>query len=103
VDYVALLTFRSSVSAAERDAALARRGSWQYPAGIRLISEYWPFGSTAQVITTFSTDDPGSIMELILEWSDVFDITVHPAVSAEDGLRLGPEAFGRLLRVRQPG
>jgi hypothetical protein len=42
VDYVAFLSFRPSVATTERDAALARRASWQYPAGIKLIAEYWP-------------------------------------------------------------
>jgi hypothetical protein len=40
MDYVALLKFRSSVPVAERDAALMRRASWQYPKGIRPIAEY---------------------------------------------------------------
>jgi hypothetical protein len=39
-------------------------------------------------------------MELILEWSDVFDIDVHPGISAEDGLKIGPEVFGRLPRLQ---
>ncbi len=42
MDYVALLTFRSSVTAAERDGALIRRAGWKYPDGIRVIAEYWP-------------------------------------------------------------
>ena len=50
MDYVALLSIRSPVTGAERDAALVRR--------------------------------------------------VSPAVSAEDGLRIGPEVFGRLNRLQ---
>jgi hypothetical protein len=101
MDYVALLRFRSSVSGAERDAALARRGAWQYPAGIRLTAEYWPMAGDVQVVSIFSTDDIAAIMEFQFEWSDVFDIDVTPAVSAEEGLRIGPEVFGRLKRLQQ--
>jgi len=47
MEFVALLKFRPSVPAAERDAALMRRAGWQYPDGLKVISEYWPLsGST---------------------------------------------------------
>ena len=42
MEFIGLLRFRSSVPAAERDAALMRRANWQYPEGIKVISEYWP-------------------------------------------------------------
>ena len=42
------------------------------------------------------------IQELQFEWNDVFDISVHPAVSAEEGLRIGPEVFARLPRMQKP-
>jgi hypothetical protein len=100
VDYVALLRFRASVPAAERDGALMRRAAWKYPDGIRVIAEYWPISSAVTVVTIFSTDSPDTLLELELEWGDVFDIDVYPAVSAEDGLRIGPEVFGRLARVQ---
>jgi hypothetical protein len=101
VDYVALLSFRSSVSGAERDGALMRRTVWQYPEGIRLIAEYWPTASAVQVVSIFSADSFDNVMELVFEWNDVFDIDIHPAVSAEEGLRIGPEVFGRVPRMQQ--
>jgi len=100
MDYVALLRFRPSVASAERDAALARRTSWQYPAGVSVIAEYWPMSADVQVVSIFSTDNVATIMEFELEWSDVFDIDVSPAVSADDGLRIGGEVFGRLKRLQ---
>ena len=101
MDFVAFLRFRASVSAADRDAALMRRAGWQYPAGISLIAEYWPSSSDVAVVSIFSTDDPAAIMELQYEWNDVFDISVSPAVSAETGLQIGPDVFGRLQRLQQ--
>ena len=100
VDYVARLTFRPSVGSAERDAALIRRTTWSYPSGIRPIAEYWPMSSDVQVITIFSADDIGAVWEVVAEWEDVFDIDVSPAISAEDGLKVGPEVFGRLHRLQ---
>lgn len=102
MDYVGLLRMRSSLSAAERDAALARRAAWQYPASVRVIAEYWPMAANVQVVTIFSADDFASVMELVFEWNDVFEIDVHPAVSADEGLRTGAEVFGRLSRMRPP-
>jgi Domain of unknown function (DUF3303) len=96
-----MLTFRSSVSAADRDAALMRRAAWKYPDGIRMIAEYWPMSSSVQVVAIFSADNVAQVMELEFEWSDVFDIDIHPAVSAEEGLQIGPEVFGRLPRMQQ--
>jgi hypothetical protein len=101
MDYVALLRFRPSISSAERDAALVRRATWQYPAGVTVVAEYWPVSGDVQVVSIFSTDDFAPIFEFELEWSDVFDIDVSPAVSAEDGLRIGADVFGRLKRLQQ--
>jgi hypothetical protein len=100
MDYVALLRFRNSVAAADRDAALMRRAAWKYPEGVRVIAEYWPFTSALTVVTIFSADGPEQLMELELEWGDVFDIDIHPAVSADEGLQVGPEVFGRLPRMQ---
>lgn len=100
MDYVALLKFRSSVPVAERDAALMRRASWQYPKGIRPIAEYWPVSSAYQVVSIFSADSFEPVMEMELEWSDVCDIDIHPAVAADEGLRIGPDVVGRLPRLQ---
>jgi hypothetical protein len=102
MDYVALLRFRASVPAAERDGALMRRAAWKYPDGVRVIAEYWPTAAAVTVVTIFSADSFDSLMELELEWGDVFDIDIHPAVSADEGLRIGPEVFGRLARTQPP-
>ena len=103
MEFVALLRFRPSVPAAERDAALMRRAGWQFPDGLKVIAEYWPLSGEYQVVTVFSAETIAPIMEVEFEWDDVFDMTVTPAVSAEEGLRIGPEIFGRLQRMQQAG
>jgi Protein of unknown function (DUF3303) len=101
VDYVARLTFRAASSAQDRDAALARRTSWDYPKGVKVIAEYWPIAADLQVVSIFSADDIGAVWELAAEWEDVFDVDISPAVSADEGLRIGPDVFGRLRRLQQ--
>ena len=103
MEFVALLRFRPSVPAAERDAALMRRAGWQFPDGLKVIAEYWPLSGEYQVVTVFSAETIAPIMEVEFEWDDVFDMTVTPAVSAEEGLRIGPEVFGRIPRMQQAG
>ena len=103
MDFVALLKFRASLSAADADAALGRRAGWKYPDGIKVIAEYWPLSSAVQVISILAADSIEKIMEIFFEWDDVFDINIYPAVSAEEGLRIGPEVFARLPRMQQPG
>ena len=56
---------------------------------------------TGQVVSIFSADSFDKVMELLFEWNDVFDIDIHPAVSAEESLKIGPEVFGRLPRMQQ--
>lgn len=101
MDFVALLKFRSSLAAAERDAALARRAAWKYPEDIRVIAEYWPLSSAVQVVSIVAAESIEKMMEIVFEWEDVFDIDIYPAVSAEEGLRIGPEVFSRIPRMQQ--
>ena len=100
MDYVALLTFRPTVDGASRDAALMRRAAYVYPDAITVVAEYWPISATPNVVSIMRTDDVAAMMQLYFEWSDVFDITVLPAVSADDGLKIGPEVFGKLQRLQ---
>jgi hypothetical protein len=101
VDYVRVVEVPFVCTGRERDGALMRRAAWQYPKGIRVIAEYWPIASAVQVISIFSVDTFEQAMELELEWSDVFDIDVHPAVSVDEGLRIGAEVIERLPRMQQ--
>jgi hypothetical protein len=80
-----------------------RRAGWQFPDGLKVISEYWPLSGEYQVVTVFSAESVTPLMEIEFEWDDVFDITVTPAVSADEGLRIGPEVFGRIPRMQAAG
>jgi hypothetical protein len=103
MEFVALMRFRPSVPAAERDAANARRATWQYPEGLEVIAEYWPMSGEYQVVSIVSAESIEPVMEVVFEWHDVFDIVVNPAISADEGLRVGPELFGRLPRMQPAG
>lgn len=47
------------------------------------------------VVSIFETDDQAALLEIGFTWSDMFQIEVSPALTAEDGLKLGPEVMAR--------
>ena len=70
---------------------IARRAQWQYPEGIQPVAEYWLETSDPDVIAIFEADNIAPIMAISTEWGDVFDITVVPAITAEEGLELAKQ------------
>jgi hypothetical protein len=67
---------------------IARRVDWQYPAGMRLVAEYWLMNTEAALMAVVEADDAASVLRAIVDWDDVFDLTVVPAMTAEQGLAL---------------
>lgn len=84
----AVCTVHTHLTKEQRDATLARRAEWQYPAGVKVHSEVWRV-TAPEVITTFECDSYEPIMAIQLAWSDAFQMNVSPVITAEDGLRTG--------------
>jgi hypothetical protein len=95
MDYVMLLSWKAGLTRDQRDSALAQRAGWNYPAGVDVIAEYWPAAENPAVVSILRTNDFAALMEIEFTWGDKFDMTVLPAVSAEEGLRIGPDVMGR--------
>ena len=93
--YVMTLKWQQGLSREQRDGALMRRAGWNYPNGVKVHGEYWPSSESLAVVSVFETDDPAALMELGFTWGDVFQLEITPAVTAEDGLRIGPEVMAR--------
>ncbi|MBQ0819020.1 DUF3303 domain-containing protein [Microvirga terrae] len=74
---------------------VARRVAWQYPPGIRVKAEYWLMSGEPALVAIAEADDPAPIMMGIAAWDDFLDLTVVPALTAEQGLELA--------RRMQPG
>ncbi len=70
---------------------VARRVNWKYPAGMRVIGEYWLQSDDPTLITIAEVENVGLIMRAIADWDDVFSFTVLPAVAAEEGLQLAKQ------------
>jgi hypothetical protein len=95
MQYVVLLDWRTEATGEERDGALIRRGGWSYPDGLNVIAESWTASSSPAVVVIAEADNFAPLMELNMTWGDVFVITTHAAVSAEEGLTIGPEVMAR--------
>src|SRR4051812_40234194 len=70
---------------------ITRRLRWEPGEGTTVLGEYWlqtNDPALPSVITIFKTANVAEILETVTAWDDVFDITVVPAVGAEEGLQL---------------
>ncbi len=63
-----------------------RRLDWRYPEGMRVLGEYWLATSDPSVISIAEADDAGVIRQAMAHWDDLFEYSVFPAVTAEQGI-----------------
>ncbi len=70
---------------------ITRRAQWQYPQGMRMVAEYWLQTTDPAVISVCEAESVAPIMVALAEWDDVFDFTVVPAITAEEGLQLAKQ------------
>ena len=85
--FACLLSVKSG-TAKER---IARRAGWNYPDGIKVVGEWWLQTPHPAVVIICEADSIAPIMASVVDWDDVFNITVVPAVSAEEGLQLAQQ------------
>lgn len=93
--YVSIMKWQPGMTREQRDGALMRRAQWEFPKDMKVIGEYWPVGEDPAVVTIVETDDISALLEVDMTWGDTFHITVTPAVTAEEGLKLGPDLLAR--------
>ena len=71
----------------------ARRLDYSWPEGMTVLAEYWLQTTDPGVIVVAEAENIGSLMLAASDWDDLFDISVVPAVTAEDGIRLAKESL----------
>lgn len=96
--YAFIGNFLDNTTEAQRDAALARRTNWKWPAGTKPVGEYWSFGNEPVIYSVFEADDTAAIWRAAADWNDVFDVRIVPVMTAEEGLKLGPEVLAGRTR-----
>jgi len=81
--FVALFKGRST------EEKRTRRMEWDYPEeGVQPVAEYWLQSRDPIVVAVFEADHIGQLWATFAEWGDLFEIAIHPAVTAEDGLEM---------------
>ncbi len=88
--FVALLTVHPGSSFKEGGA---RRLQWQYPEGVNVVGEYWLETDSPRVIAIMETESMAPFGQIRMEWGDMFEIEVFPAVTAEEGMQMVREAM----------
>jgi len=64
---------------------------WKWPEGIKYVAEYWLQHNKPSVVCVVEADSIGPIMAAVAAWDDLFEISVFPAVNAEEGLKLAAQ------------
>jgi hypothetical protein len=86
--FVALYSKKSSTTLAQ---AMSKRIEWKPPEGMKRIAEYWLPNSTPHVIVIFEADNYATIMAANMPWADIFDFSVFPAITGDEGIKLAKQ------------
>ena len=83
--FVALLKTRPGVTFQEGGA---RRLQWQYPEGVNVVAEYWLETDSPRVVAIMEAENAAPFGQIRMDWGDMFEIEVLPAVTAEQGMEM---------------
>jgi Protein of unknown function (DUF3303) len=88
--FVALLTTRAGGTFQE---GVARRLQWQYPEGANVLAEYWLETESPRVVTVIEAQSMDAFGQIRMDWGDMFEIEVFPAVTGEQGMEMARQAM----------
>jgi len=86
--FVALYSPKPGVSPTQ---TLSRRMEWKPPEGIKVVAEYWLQHNNPRTIAVFEADNYAPMMATSMKWADLYDVTVVPAITGEEGLKLAKQ------------
>ena len=88
--FVALLKTRGTTTFQE---GVARRMRWDYPEGVRVLSEYWLETESPRVVSIMEADGMDAFGQIRMHWNEMFEIEVFPAVTGEQGMEMARQAM----------
>ena len=86
--FVAMAKPRGTVT--KREGTM-RRFDYTYPEGMQLLGEYWLATDDPCVMVVAEAESMAPLLAAVADWDEVFDITIVPAVTAEEGVRFAKE------------
>jgi hypothetical protein len=72
-----------------------RRFDYIYPEGMKILGEYWLATDDPCVILVVEADSMAPLMAAVADWDDVFEITIVPATTAEEGMRFAKDRLAQ--------
>ncbi len=78
---------RTDLTQEQQQQVIPRRAQWQPKA--RIVGEYWFLGSEPgewQGVTIADVNDPSELMQDLMIWADVLEMSSHVAVGVDQGL-----------------
>jgi hypothetical protein len=88
--FVALLNTRPGNTFQE---GIARRMQWDYPEGANVVAEYWLETEAPRVVAVVEAQSMAPFGQIRMEWGDMFEIEVLPALTGEQGLEMARQAM----------
>ena len=90
--FVALLTTKPGSTFQEGGA---RRLQWSYPEGMNVLAEYWLETDCPRVVSVFEAESMEPMGQIRMQWGDLFEIEVFPAVTGEQGMQMLRQAMAQ--------
>lgn len=90
--FVALLSTRPGTTFQEGGA---RRLQWDYPEDMNVVSEFWLETDSPRVVAVVEAESMTPFGQIRMQWGDLFDIEVFPAVTAEQGIEMIRQAMSQ--------
>ena len=90
--FVSILTGKPDLPPEVAQQGMARRLEWKPPEGVKILGEYWLQEAPARVVVISEAASAAPLFLINLQWADLFDIEIMPAITAEEGLKLAAQA-----------
>jgi hypothetical protein len=71
----------------------ARRLQWNPPEGMNILGEYWLETGSPRVVMVFEAESLAPMGQVRMQWGDLFEIEVFPAMTGEQGMEMLRQAM----------
>ena len=78
---------------ANQHESAAHRLQWSWPEGAEVLGEYWLESESPRVVSIVEAESMAPFGQIRADWGEFFEIEVHPAVTAEQGMEMLRQAM----------
>jgi len=102
VTILGLFYWRPGITHEKAMEAMAKRAQYELPEGATTVFEYWAAGAGPDipaVVGVYEMADFGPMLETELVWGEYFQMKMLPAVSADDGIKMGADIMQHIAAM----